>query len=191
MLTGSWIRCFAALMTSSGIVCCGDGGMGVPQIQDDPGGKSAAVVMQVLQEMSTLFPDSVLNIGGDETGVRQAASMSFRTGHSRISPFPHFSALCQPARPVPVPQRVRDPIVENYPRIRLFAHSPELVDSPPRGTAACSRFRGPCSSCVHMHIGACNPTPCITPILKLPRFSVTGNSAVRCRQHQELRGEDD
>jgi N-acetyl-beta-hexosaminidase len=41
----------------------------VPQIQDDPAGKSAALVSQVLEEMSTLFPDAVLHIGGDETGA--------------------------------------------------------------------------------------------------------------------------
>ena len=56
-------------LAAAGIVCCGHGGMGVPQIQDDPAGKSAALVSQILQEMSTLFPDTVMHIGGDETGA--------------------------------------------------------------------------------------------------------------------------
>ena len=56
-------------LKSAGIVCCQQGGMGVPQIQDDTAGKSVALIKQVLHEMSTLFPDSVLHIGGDETGA--------------------------------------------------------------------------------------------------------------------------
>jgi N-acetyl-beta-hexosaminidase len=38
------------------------------QIQDDAAGKSIGLIKQLLREMSTLFPDSVLHIGGDETG---------------------------------------------------------------------------------------------------------------------------
>jgi N-acetyl-beta-hexosaminidase len=42
--------------------------MGVPQIEDDPAGVSAGLVKLLLHEMAGLFPDSVLHIGGDETG---------------------------------------------------------------------------------------------------------------------------
>jgi len=59
---------FCGGLAAAGIVCCGDGGMGVPQIHDDAAGKSAALIKQILQEMSGLFPDSVMHIGGDETG---------------------------------------------------------------------------------------------------------------------------
>lgn len=56
-------------LKSAGIVCCEAGGMGVPQIQDDSAGKSVGLIKQVLKEMSALFPDPVLHIGGDETGA--------------------------------------------------------------------------------------------------------------------------
>ena len=55
-------------LRSAGIKCCSNGGMGVPQIEDDPAGVSAGLVKQLLHEMAGLFPDSVLHIGGDETG---------------------------------------------------------------------------------------------------------------------------
>ena len=55
-------------LKSAGIKCCTNGGMGVPQIEDDLGGVSAGLVKQVLKEMAGLFPDGVMHIGGDETG---------------------------------------------------------------------------------------------------------------------------
>jgi N-acetyl-beta-hexosaminidase len=55
-------------LKSAGIKCCTNGGMGVPQIEDDPAGVSAALVTRLLHEMAGLFPDEVLHIGGDETG---------------------------------------------------------------------------------------------------------------------------
>eukprot|EP00038_Savillea_parva_P019262 m.26939 g.26939 ORF g.26939 m.26939 type:complete len:781 (-) comp4361_c0_seq1:2909-5251(-) len=45
-----------------GLQCCGG------QIYDDPAGKSAGIIEQILTEMASLFPDPVLNIGCDETG---------------------------------------------------------------------------------------------------------------------------
>eukprot|EP00040_Diaphanoeca_grandis_P018485 m.97205 g.97205 ORF g.97205 m.97205 type:complete len:705 (+) comp26958_c0_seq2:225-2339(+) len=67
---------FCGGLKQYGIVCCGDGGMGVPQIEDDPAGKSFDIVSQVMQEMSTLFPDAVFHIGGDETGTTAPCDMA-------------------------------------------------------------------------------------------------------------------
>ena len=50
-------------LASAGIKCCTNGGMGVPQIEDDPAGVSAGLVKRLLKEMAGLFPDSVMHIG--------------------------------------------------------------------------------------------------------------------------------
>ena len=63
-------------LKQSGIVCCENGGMGVPQIQDDSAGKSIGLIKQLMREMSTLFPDTVLHIGGDETGSTAPCDMA-------------------------------------------------------------------------------------------------------------------
>ena len=63
-------------LEQSGIDCCSNGGMGVPQIHDDAAGKSVGVVTKVIGEMSALFPDSVLHIGGDETGSTAPCDMA-------------------------------------------------------------------------------------------------------------------
>jgi hexosaminidase len=49
-------------LAGHGLVCCGDW-----QIRDDPAGSSVRVLSELLDEMSALFPDKVLHIGGDET----------------------------------------------------------------------------------------------------------------------------
>ena len=50
-------------LASAGIKCCTNGGMGVPQIEDDAAGVSAGLVKRLLKEMAGLFPDSVMHIG--------------------------------------------------------------------------------------------------------------------------------
>ena len=54
---------FCTHLKSEGIVCCGD------QILDDAAGKSAMIMGRLFEEMGQLFPDEVMHIGCDETGV--------------------------------------------------------------------------------------------------------------------------
>jgi hypothetical protein len=53
---------FCSTLASAGLKCCGS------QIENDPDGKSVAMIGELLAEMSTLFPDKVMNLGCDETG---------------------------------------------------------------------------------------------------------------------------
>lgn len=54
---------FCTALQSAGIRCCSS------QIEDDPAGKSAAIINELLTEMAALFPDNVMHIGADETGT--------------------------------------------------------------------------------------------------------------------------
>lgn len=53
---------FCSSLSSAGLQCCGS------QIEDDPAGKSVAIISTILTEMASLFPDAVMHIGADETG---------------------------------------------------------------------------------------------------------------------------
>jgi len=52
-------------LKSVGIACC-SGKWGMGQVGDDVDGNSTAIVGALLEEMSELFPDTVMHLGGDE-----------------------------------------------------------------------------------------------------------------------------
>jgi hexosaminidase len=61
---------FCKTLAADGIKCCGS------QIEDDPAGKSAAIISSLLTEMSSLFIDDVMNLGCDETGSAAPCTMA-------------------------------------------------------------------------------------------------------------------
>jgi len=64
-------------LKTAGIQCCAKSEWsGVPQIEDDAQGKSVTIVSNVLKEMAELFPDSVMHIGGDETGTTEPCGLN-------------------------------------------------------------------------------------------------------------------
>eukprot|EP01051_Picozoa_sp_SAG22_P012634 SAG22_NODE_1332_length_4702_cov_1.577232_3_plen_103_part_00 len=60
---------FCRTLVDAGIKCCGS------QIEDDPAGKSAGIIADLLTEMAGLFPDEVMNLGCDETGSAAPCTM--------------------------------------------------------------------------------------------------------------------
>jgi hexosaminidase len=62
-------RGFRPLMGAAGVQYCRGDSADDNQLFNDPAGKTYGVIRDVLQEMSTLFPDDVFNIGCDETAV--------------------------------------------------------------------------------------------------------------------------
>ena len=68
-------RGFRAL-ESEGVHFCRGSDPTANQLYNDPEGKTYGVIRDVLEEMSTLFPDQVFNIGSDETGVVDACSLN-------------------------------------------------------------------------------------------------------------------
>jgi len=56
-------------LMSNGVQFCRGEDADDNQLYNDPAGKTYGIVRDLLQEMSTLFPDEVFNIGCDETGI--------------------------------------------------------------------------------------------------------------------------
>ena len=56
-------------LKGAGVVCC-HGKWGMGQLGDDPAGNTSRLIGALLTEMTSLFPDAVVHIGGDEAAYQ-------------------------------------------------------------------------------------------------------------------------
>ena len=61
-----------------GVVCC-SGKWGMGQLGDDESGNTSRLIGALLTEMTSLFPDAVVHIGGDEAAYQSTGTVDLPT----------------------------------------------------------------------------------------------------------------
>ena len=98
LLAHATILCDA--LKGEGVVCCG-GKWGMGQLGDDPSGNSSRLINALLTEMTALFPDAVVHIGG---GAATSLSpplccvLTMRVAQTRLHTTPRGHARSMPRR---------------------------------------------------------------------------------------------